>query len=502
MKKGRTLLVCFFIFVFFVLNLAIPPFQSPDEPKHFAAALEFARGPAAKVAIQRDILRLMDRYDWWRLVGIRKPSTLPARFEEIKYLVGSYEVSDYLVLLNNMLLYHFLLGKALALAPSKSTLLAYYLARGLSALLLAAALIVLYATFKLLAGRFAAWCVSGFFFILFLPQFLITSVAVSPDAFCIFLGSVFFYAALSIIGGRKGGFYWARLFAPAIVGALTDKSLFPLLPLSFCVFFFLMTRRNYQKIAVLLVLLSIVSILALYFTTLIFPRSMENVFVIIRNYIFLALPSLKSVFSFDPFNKRFVSMITDSFFLKFGWMSFGPGQIIAWIWRVAVLCSAVGLVVFLGRVFLGKIAGRMKDLAGRTAIHEEKSNQEIRRVSSTASRILAFSFLAFFAQLASIRLAASPGNNYAQGRYLFPVIAPAALLFVLGLKSLFDLFGRGVRASSLRPVLLGLIPSSRGTGIFALKAFLVLEFLLLNFILWNEVIPVFHLTLKSMYPGI
>ncbi len=69
-----------------------------------------------------------------------------------------------------------------------------------------------------------------------------------------------------------------------------------------------------------------------------------------------------------------------------------------------------------------------------------------------------------------------------QGRYLFPVIFPLALLFVLGLENLGAVFG----------------PRA---GRFLVAAFLVFEIVFFVFALWGLVAPAFHLTAAAP-PGI
>ena len=70
------------------LNVVVPPFQSPDEPHHFAAAVLYARGEAGRDAVESGVIGMMDRANWWRLVGIGRPSPLPGRIAEIRVFDG------------------------------------------------------------------------------------------------------------------------------------------------------------------------------------------------------------------------------------------------------------------------------------------------------------------------------------------------------------------------------------------------------------------------------
>jgi hypothetical protein len=70
-----------------------------------------------------------------------------------------------------------------------------------------------------------------------------------------------------------------------------------------------------------------------------------------------------------------------------------------------------------------------------------------------------------------------------QGRYLFPVVFPIAFIFIMGLKTLFDMFHK------------------KG-GQIAIAVFLAFEFIFFNYAVWNYIIPIFHLAVRSPHPGL
>ena len=82
-----------------------------------------------------------------------------------------------------------------------------------------------------------------------------------------------------------------------------------------------------------------------------------------------------------------------------------------------------------------------------------------------------------------IWLAWAPQRVLAQGRYLFPVLVPIAVLFVMGLHSVFSII-------------------HKKAGKVVISALVVAEFLFLNFVIWNYIIPVFHMTQKTTLPGL
>ena len=126
-----------------LLNFAIPPFQNPDEPQHFATILRFSREGADEAKTHMRIIRLMDQNSWFQLLGIRRPM-LPVRLEDVRFLVGYYQVASYRDLMNTFPLYHFLVGKIVGGLGRGDVSSAYYLARLISFLLFGGALCFLF----------------------------------------------------------------------------------------------------------------------------------------------------------------------------------------------------------------------------------------------------------------------------------------------------------------------------------------------------------------------
>jgi len=520
MRIGKTAVVLLVLAVGVLLNYAVPPFQNPDEPIHLSMILRFAWGEAKADADSAEIVRLLERFDWWRFTGMRRPEKTPASLEEIPFLIQNYQVEDAGVLLNNVVAYHYAMGKLVRLfggggdgaASPNAILKAYHLVRMTSFLFFAAALLFAYLTFRRFRGELAY----GFLFVLFLPQLAVNSIGVNPDAAILLLGSVFFWAAFALIGahiqGKAAFAYFAALCLAPAAAVVLDKSAFLMLPLGALVFVFTMTRKNYQDVIVWMLLLSIVFILSVYFLSLAFPLKMETAVLFLKGMFDRAKTSVGSVFAFDAMNRKFFALFIDSFFLRFGWKAFGAGRVVDWIWRILVLAAGVGVGLWWARLLWRKFVDRVKRINAEMAAEKSGDGRAFvdgveagagtagEPVDSKAAppevpkapikdgrpnrlwRIVLFSLVALAVQTLAVRLAVAPDVMYAQGRYLFPFIIPAALLFVLGLKSLFDLFGR------------------RGT--LALKVTLAAMFVFLSYVLWGLIVPVFRLTMKSPFPGI
>ena len=242
-------------------------------------------------------------------------------------------------------------------------------------------------------------------------------------------------------------------------------------------------KKNYQKVIVLTLLAAIAVILLVYFTALAFPLRMEKEFIFARGNLFRTLSSLKSAssFAFSEFNRDFLLKMADSFFLRFGWSAFVPARPFILPGESLSGLAIVGLGIFFLRGLYQRIKKRLTE-GEPTASPMSESNSEAK---PPAGRLIAFATVAVLFQIFAVRVVASPENTYAQGRYLFPLLAPVALLVMLGTRNFFDVFGEKAKA-----------------GIKAVSIVIILEFMFLTYALWNYVFPVFHLTLKSPHPGI
>ncbi len=469
-----------------VLNFVIPPFQNPDEPVHFGAALRVSLGERRNAATEKEIIRLMDRNNWWRFVGIGRPYALPEKLGEIPYIMGGMANSDSYARIRGLYLYHFLAGKALRLTGVTGVEASYYLLRLFSFLLFLGALGFLGAGFGRLARSADAAFAWAIFLVLLVPQFLVASIAVNPDMLCVALGAAFFYAAIAIFEGRASVGHYILAFLAGAAGFLADKSAFLLLPLALLLVVFLINRKNVKSTIILIPVFALVFVLLAYGLALLFPTQVENSFQIVKASFAAKVYGLKTLFAWDAFNRHFVALFIDSFFLKFGGMAFGAGRAIVLAWRTLVAVAGAGVVLFFMTLpFAGRTWTRMPEW-------------RIPRNAFLVKAVL-FSLIAVALQIFGVRISSSADNIYAQGRYLFPVMGFAAVLFVIGTKTAFDALGAVARAMRL---------ATRGAGghisagEFALKALIVVAVFVLTIVIWQYIVPVFHLTISSPHSGI
>jgi len=96
-----------------LLNLAVPPFQSPDEPHHFAAVMIMARGEGEREEVEAGTIALMDRYEWWKYIGLGRPVELPERIADIPFMMDRWGGEDFMMRLDGFTLFHRLAGVAM-----------------------------------------------------------------------------------------------------------------------------------------------------------------------------------------------------------------------------------------------------------------------------------------------------------------------------------------------------------------------------------------------------
>ena len=291
-------------------------------------------------------------------------------------------------------------------------------------------------------------------------------MSVNPEAAATFWGALFFYAAAAWLSGTTGRPVLALLPVAALAGFLTDRSSFYLVPAALLLPFFSGKRERPARSSARIGLFLIVALAAASWAAWFFPATVFSGLSSVQNFLFRApivpAEAVAGASAFGPDLIRFL----DSIWLKFGWMAFPEEGAVYYAWRAAAVLAAAGLLVMAA----GRLVRRTAARSGNTP-------------PAWSGRLIAFSAAALALQLAAILRTSLALGVPPQGRYLFPVIFPLALLFVLGLESLGDLFGRR-------------------TGKAVVAAWLVFEAVFLVFALWSLIAPAFHLTLRAPHPGI
>lgn len=487
LKKGVALIFAFYVGSVIILNYLIPPFQNPDEPIHFGTILTYLKGEEKKDEIETQIIQLMDRYFWWKHVGLGRPEVLPTRLSAIPFLMQNYPLEDFRLRLNNLVLYHRLMALGFKVAGLKNVSVnrLYFIYRLTSAFFLFLSLFLIGLTIK----RINPLIWSGFnkqpseklilissvlilLFAIFLPQFLMAGVAVSPDAFIIFVGCLFFLLAFDVIIKGKFLFSWLLLGFLVLVGFFADRALFPFIVIFLLSLVFSLNKENYKVALPVSIFLFFGFIIISYLSVLIFPAQIESSLNLFRN-IWSGLKGIWSrFFSLSAYNRQFLLFLLDSFWLRFGWMAFTAGKVFYLIWRILIFLASIGVVVYLIQIFLKNLPGNKRE-----------GEKNVMMKKSLIIKVILFSVLCLFTQLFGIYSYYGQVSWMPQGRYLFPLITPFLLLFFLGIMALFNL-------------------SHSRAGLVAMALIVIFAFLFSNIILWGKVAPVFHLLVKGPHPGL
>ena len=455
------------IFVFavsagLVLNLCIPPFQNPDEPQNFVGVLSYAHSSASPEEIEGDVIKLMDRNLWWKYIGSGRPEVLPETFAQMDFV----QFHDFRSASNQFVFYQFVLGFLVRSIGFSDISHTYYFCRGVSFLFVLASLFILYGAFDKIARRQNKMYFLPMLFIVFLPQLFLTAISINPDTLSVFLGSVFFYAAVSLILGEFNTRHFAFLFIAAGMGLVTDKSNYFMIPMVLILSFFLLGSRKKPLHLSLIAVFILAFVLLMSWMAWYFPAQIYHSMNVIRTNIIDNTQGFTKLFSSSPFNRRFFIFLSDSFLLQFGWMAFKAHSLVYEIWRGVLLAATAGTAVFLVPAFLPKTIKFFK----------HKPNPVV-------FKLAIFCLIAVTIQILALWLSQGLRGDLPQGRYLFPVLFPAAFLLLLGIKSFF-----------------GVLYGKAGTTAMALL--ILFEFFFFSFALWRYIVPVFHLVLKSPHPGL
>ena len=381
-----------------IASAIVPPWQGPDEPTHFVLVHRLVKPYGyesfSEYVGQADVLRSMGKYRWWEPYGGRTPDPTPTFFYQVPRLGnGSYAQPLY---------YGLSVGVLRAIQPTNLEA-EYWTLRGLAIVLSVVALIVGWAGTRLLFGAGVA---SGATALAALhPQFLLVAIAVNPDALLNVWGAIMWWQTARLVRGRRGAMSLALVVVASVAGALTKRNAVPLMVVAAVVVAasFLAPRNGKIRPRTVYPLMAAATsiLIALIGAWLMFEDAFRGLLVFWRT----------GLISYHPLGDRTVSqafqyalVAVDNAWLTAGWLRFPAPE--PWLW-VARLLTVFGL---------GSAALLIR--------------------SPTWRRPLAVAWLFVIVQAgilvgATFWTLASP-----QGRYLFPVIAPATALLWVGLTHL------------------------------------------------------------------
>jgi len=317
-----------------------------------------------------------------------------------------------------------------------------------------------------ISGRKTQFFKWGIGVVLFLPQFLLGVVAVNADAMAVFLGALFFYAVVSLMSGERKDRYFAVLVGTGVLGFLTDRSTFLLIPLGVLVLFFLMKKLDCREYVVSVLAFLVVFFMLAAVLVNLFPLQADSSIHLFGTNVQNIGKALPQLFSLGEFNRELLVTSMDGFLFKFGWAAFSAAEPFYVLWRGLVVFAFIGAWIYLIKWILSRFKRRRRPSADEYNF-----------------KLAVFFVMAVFLQLSAVWTYYGIHNIMTQGRYFFPLLIPVVYLFLLGINTFFDVF-------------------RKGAGRTAVAAIVVLEFFFLNICVWQYLLPVFHLIIKSPIVGI
>jgi hypothetical protein len=449
--KFLSLLIAISLVQGFIYSVIIPPWQAPDEPRHF----EYVKLLYEKrrlvgwgdvtPSVEQEIIASMDRYNFWQFGIVNTqvfPSEgLPQSFRDIWLPGVSHE-------LHQPPLAYLVYATVLPFAgPDPATQL--YAMRLISVIMGTLVVLASYLTMMELFPDDPFMFLAVPSFIAFLPMHAYTTSVLTNDNLAALLVSL--VILLQVISLRRG-LSVSRLTASVILlglGIFTKRTALVALPIILVVIAIYLWRRGFRphlawkKAAVVLGSLSLLTVVAVLnwdrlraFLVRLLPgldRALDSLFYI---YLFYFLrPSADHHYSLDPtkyftadslaYYRRFLQMLFETFWARFGWVNVQLHPLCYLLIGLVCLTSAFGLVVFIFR--------------NRRAAHPMNLFQKDALLVFGTAILFGFGMLV----VKMIRDWDNVPRPLTQGKFLFPVIIPIAALFMVGLRELAPPSRRG-----------------------------------------------------------
>ena len=378
----------------------VPPWQGPDETVHFVLAQLLSQSdgnlPGARTILERQVLQSMGKHHWWEPYGGRTPDPLPESFELATRRLG---VGVY-----SQPLYYGLGAALLRIAPSRDVEGAYWRLRLLSIALCATTLAVGWSGTRLLFGPTVA--VGSTAIAALHPQFVLTAISVNSDALVILLGTLMWWLVACVVSRRRTAMSFLLILAASAATLLTKRSAVAVAATAAVLAAASLATAGMRHATVrtiastAIVVMIGAAILAIGWTTFEgLPTQLGSFWrdgLLVRRAP--AEMTLSQVLTYGRIS-------TDYAWLIGGWLRFPAPEPWLWITRTLTVMGFAGAVVLL---LTKQVPRSPLAIAWLFVIVQ-------------AGTVIAWGFLTL----------SSP-----QGRYLFPVIAPATALLWLGLTRL------------------------------------------------------------------
>ncbi len=334
----------------------------------------------------------MAQHRWWEPYGGRSPDPLPTLFDSVRRLgSGTYAQP----------LYYGLGAAVLKIAPSTNVESSYWRLRIFSMAIALATLALAWAGSRLLFGPAVALGATAVAALN--PQFLLTAISVNPDTLLALFGAVLWWLVARVLNGR--GLAMSILLIPVTAGAalLTKRSAIPLAVVGAVITVGLLVRPAARQMSLRsvtwmgIVVVASAAILSTAWAT--FASPFGQLAGLWANGLNIRRPLDEKLFSTGI---EYATLSIDYVWLVAGWIRFSAPEQWLWFARTLTVAGFAGAVVLTIR------------------------SPRLRRPLATAWLFV----------IVQVTIAIGWGFltlSSPQGRYLFPVIAPATALLWLGL---------------------------------------------------------------------
>ena len=429
-KKEGAVLVCLLVLFVCRATLAsaiVQPWQGPDEPTHFVLAQLLAKPDghteAADLAAQREVLASMARHRWWEPYGGRSPEPPPTRFAPDVPRLGGGTYSEPL--------YYGLSAAVLRVTQPEGLESAYRRLRVLSIVLSVATLALAWAGTRLLFGPAVALGASTVAALH--PQFVLTAIAVNPDALANLVGAFMWWQVARVVRRRRPGMSLVCVLIAAAAALLTKRSAVPLAAVAIVIvatslFAPHAVRLTRQFGLLMLSALGVCGVVVLGAWSE-FEEPIRALAMFWRQGLDIRRPFDAALF---PQALVYARLSIDYVWLVAGWLRFPAPEPWLWVPRTLTVAGFAGAAVLLIR---SPMLRRPLSIAWLFVVVQTVI-------------VIGWGFLTL----------SSP-----QGRYLFPVIAPATALLWLGLTQLAPARFRPYAA----PILIAIVAGLDVTGFTA-----------------------------------
>lgn len=411
----------------------VPPWQTPDEPKHFEyVALLQEKGRLvtyedASPALQREIISSMRVYDFWRFGYANSPEQASHSFEDVW--------NSAFTELDRPPLYY--LAASLAYAPFRgmSVDTQLYAIRLFSVVLGVLTVLMTFLAVRTIFPEDAFLPSMAAIFVSFLPMHTFVTSSVNSDNMANLVAAALAYALARLFKGGASIAKVAGILLLVGAGLWSKRTTVFMLPLTaMTIPLYLFGRRPRASTWAFLGGTTMVlgAALALVARS---GRLRDGVGWVLDHYFFndSAATNLAHLFgnkytldALLELYSGFLRRIFDSFWARFGWMNV---RLDAFWYDILV---GVALLGFIGLLHLGlRLAMRHERLEGWQA-------RIMVLYLLWMVLVVVITFIHYTADFST--------SSFPQGRYLFPALVPIATYFALGLKHLLP--------KSLQPTLL------------------------------------------------